>query len=571
MIAMYIDIVPNRKSRPAILLRESVREGKKIRKVTLANLSSLSIEQAQDIRRILKGETMAPASDLFEIEKSLHHGHVQAVMHAMKRLNFRSLIGSRPSEERELVIAMVAARIIEPDSKLATTRWWSTTTLPELCGVEGAGEDDLYAALDWLAGRQEAIEKKLAARHLGQGGQMLYDLSSSYFEGRTCPLAARGYSRDKRKDRLQVNYGLLTDSRGCPVSVSVFKGNVADPDTLVPQMEKIQRQFGISHMVLVGDRGMITQKHINSLKDNPDIDWVTAMKSGAIGSLMNQGAIQLGLFDERDLFELQHPDFPGERLVACRNPDLAYHRVQKRNNLIDATCKQLEKIQGLVERGRLKGKDKIGVRVGKIINKYKMGKHFILEIEDDDFRYHINEKKIRDESALDGVYIIRTSLKECDASTEGAVEIYKGLSRVERAFRCMKSIDIQVRPIYHRLEQRVRAHIFLCMLAYYVKWHMLQVWAPLLFADEKKPAPPRANPVQPARRSASALRKVLTKQTSDGATVHSFRTLMHLLSTIVRNTCRRRNGDPGEAVFTLDTRPTPHQQSALDMLEAISP
>ncbi|MDO8737739.1 IS1634 family transposase, partial [Candidatus Deferrimicrobium sp.] len=405
---MHIDVVPNRNSKPAYLLRESYREGGKVKKRTLANLSSLPIEQIERIRQILRGEQLAPVETLFKAVTSAHHGHVQAVLSAMKRLGFDALLSSRPCRERDLVVAMVAARILEPHSKLATTRWWHFTTLPQILGVSDATEDDLYGAMDWLLARQERIEKKLAARHLRENGLVLYDLTSSYFEGTTCPLAALGHSRDGIKGKLQVNYGLLAGPGGCPVSVSVYEGNTGDPTTLLEQVTKVKDAFGIKNLVLVGDRGMITQKQINSLKDIEGVDWISALKTGGIRELLHSGALQMGLFDERNLFEMTHPDFPGERMIACRNPELARMRAAKRQDLLFATTQELDKVKRMVEKGRISGRDKIGVRVGRVINN-KMAKHLTLVIDDERFDYEIRQDQVAAEAALDGIYVIRTS------------------------------------------------------------------------------------------------------------------------------------------------------------------
>ncbi|MCK4391854.1 IS1634 family transposase, partial [Candidatus Bipolaricaulota bacterium] len=407
---------------------------------------------------------------------------------AMRRLHFEDLIATRHTRERDLVVAMVAARILQPESKLATTRWWHTTTLADECGVADATEDDLYQAMDWLVKRQGRIEKKLAARHLKEGGLVLYDLSSSYFEGEACPLAARGHNRNGKKGKLQVNYGLLTDPRGCPVSVSVHSGDTGDPTTLMPQVKKVKEQFKVNDVVLVGDRGMISQKQINKLKGIKGIDWITALRSGQIRKLMEDGTIKMSLFDERDLCEFTHPNFPGERLVVCRNPLMAERRVRTRISLIAATVKELEKVKGMVARGKLKAKDKIGVRVGRVVNKYKVAKHFDLEIGEERFSYRLLEKKVAAEAALDGLYVIRTSLSKERMDEADVVRSYKQLSNVEQAFRSFKGIDLKVRPIYHYLEDRVRAHIFLCMLAYYVEWHMKEAWRGLLFSDEDQGA-----------------------------------------------------------------------------------
>lgn len=569
IVAMHIDIVPNRGSPPAILLRESFRQGKKVRKRTLANLSSLSMDQVGLIRRVLKGESLAPVTDLFECLDSLHHGHVQAVRAVMRRLGFDTLIASVPSRERNLVLAMVAAQMIEPDSKLATTRWWHTTTLPTTLEVADADEDDVYGALDWLLDRQKRIEKKLAARHLVEGGRVLYDLSSSYFEGKTCPLAALGHNRDGKKGKLQVNYGLLTDARGCPVAVTVFKGNTGDPKTLLPQVKKVREEFGIQTMVLVGDRGMISQKQIDELKGLKGVEWITALRSGAIRELVQGGHIQLGLFDEKNLFECTSPDFPSERLIACRNPALREMRRKKRQSLLEATRKELDQVRRMVGRSSLEGQDAIGVRVGKVINRYKVAKHVDLSIRDDGFDYSINEERVAAEAILDGIYVIRTRVKKEGLTAEDAVRDYKRLTQVERAFRSLKTVDLNVRPIRHHLENRVRAHIFLCMLAYYVTWHMVEAWRPLLFADEDQEARKSRDPVAPAKRSQAAEAKAASHLLDDGTPVHSLETLIKELSGIVRNICRRRGAAAGEPTFDIVTTPNAKQQRAFDLLESI--
>jgi hypothetical protein len=651
---MYIATVPNRGSPPAFLLREGYREDGKVKTRTLANLSKLPPEAIAVLRQVLKGQQLVPPSDAFEAVTSLQHGHVQAVLHAMRRLRFPSLIASRPSRERNLVVAMVVARILEPDSKLATTRAWHLTTLPTMLGVADADEDDLYTALDWLLERQNRIEKKLAARHLDEGSLALYDLSSSYFEGVTCPLAALGHNRDGKKGKLQVNYGLLTNSHGIPVSISVFEGNTGDPKTLLPQADRLRNDFDLEHFVLVGDRGMITQKQVDALRQIDGIDWIAALRPEAIQKLVGGGAIQMGLFDERNLFELTHPDFPGERLVACRNPDLATRRAHKRKTLLEATTQELEKVRRMVgqdrlqghdaiggrvrkvlesykvgqyykldlrddgfdfavdwegivadvarrsksseqakarmdrskrhleaiaaklekvrqriERGRLHGQDAIGVRVGKVINKYKVGKHFKLDIQDDRFDFEIDPHKVAAEAALDGIYVVRTSLPEERMSADDTVRSYKRLSQVERAFRSLKTLDLQVRPIRHRLADRVRAHLFLCMLAYYVQSHMLEAWRPLLFCDEDPHAKTTRDPVAPAERSERALQKVRAKTLDDGSPVHSFQTLLKLLGSIVRNVCRVPGAPPDAPTFDVVTTPSAKQQRAYDLLETI--
>ena len=653
---MYIATIPNRNSPPAILLRESYREDGKVKSRTLANLSKLPAEAIDVLRRSLKGENLF-STDSFEIieDGSPAHGHVDAVMTAMRRLDFSKLICSRRSPQRDLVVAMVVARILEPKSKLATTLWWTDTTLPEMLDVSDADEDDLYGAMDWLLERQGGIESKLADRHLKNDALALYDLTSSYFEGQTCPLAALGHNRDGKKGKLQVNYGLLTNRKGIPVSVSIFEGNTGDPKTLMPQVEKVRNTFGIEQFVMVGDRGMLTQKQVDVLYDIDGMDWIGALRPEAIKNLVTNGAIQMGLFDERNLFELKHPDFPGERLIACRNMELAHRRSVKRESLIQATVKELDKVRGMVQRGRLSGKneievrvreilkkyrigkhfetdirddgfnfkvneeelidevtakskgdqalikkrlersrrhiesidkqlvnlsqkvdkgqlhgqDKIGVRVGKVINKYKVGKHFELDIRDNDFSFDINQDNVKKEAALDGIYIVRTSLPKERIDADETVRSYKLLSQAERAFRSFKTVDLMVRPIRHRLEKRVRAHIFLCMLAYYVQWHMMEAWRPLLYADEDQEAKVLRDPVAPAKRSDSAMEKIRTKRLDDGSRVYSFRSLLGHLRAIVRATCRCPDEKNTSATFVMTTRRNPKQQKAFDLLQTI--
>ena len=552
------------------LLRRSYREGPKVHNETLANLSHLPEHVVELIRRSLRGEQLCAVQERFEVIASRHHGHVAAVLTTMRRLGLETLIAARHSRERALVLAMIAARILAPTSKLATTRWWSTTTLPGLLGVDDATEDDCYAAMDWLLERQGGIEKKLAARHLQEDGLVLYDLTSSYFEGRSCPLAARGHDRDGKRGKLQVNYGLLTNAAGLPVAVSVFKGNTADPTTLLGQVHKVRETFGLRAVAVVGDRGMISQKQIDALRALDGMQWITALRSEAIAALVAQGHVQLGLFDERNLFEVTHPDYPGERLVACRNPELAKSRGHTRQSLLAATRRELDVVCGMVKRGRLKGADAIGVRVGKVVNKYKVAKHFVLEIGARAFRYHVDEEKVQREAALDGIYIIRTSLAASTMSAADAVRSYKQLSNVERAFRCYKTIDLKVRPIHHHVEERVRAHIFLCLLAYYVEWHMIEAWRPLLFCDEDQQAKQTRDPVAPARRSTKALDKVHSRRLADGSVVHSFRTLLGELTTIVRNTCRTPGTETTAATFELITRPNTKQAHAAELLQSIT-
>ncbi len=454
---------------------------------------------------------------------------------------------------------------------MATTRWWHTTTLADEFGVAQADEDDLYAAMDWLLAHQDTIEKKLAARHLADGGLVLYDLSSSYFEGTTCPLARLGYNRDGRKGLLQVNYGLLTDARGCPVAVSVYEGNVADSLTLMPEVRRLRETFGIEHLVLVGDRGMISRQAIDEMRQAEGISWITALKSASIRALVEQGHLQLGLFDERNLFELTSPEYPGERLVACRNPQLAALRAHKREALLRATEDSLRKIQARVDAGKLAGADAIGLRVGRVINQYKVAKHFALEIGASTFSFARQTDRIAAEAALDGVYIIRTSLPSTRMDAADCVRNYKALANVERAFRCLKTVDLKVRPIHHRLADRVRAHILLCMLAYYVEWHMREAWRELMFADTEQQAKATRDPVAPAKRSAKALAKVARHRLEDGTPAHSFCTLLAELATIVRNACRTPAAGPDAPTFDVITTASPKQQRALELLQQIRP
>ena len=566
---MHINIVPNRGSAPTVLLRESYRDGAKVGKRTLANLSALSSAQVEAIRLVLRGEAMCAVSQRLEITASRAHGHVQAVASAMQRLGFASLLSSKHCPEQDLVMAMVAQRIVCPDTKLATTRRWHTSTLAQDFAVAGASEDDLYAAMDWLLERQDAVQKKLATRHLSAGAMVLYDLSSSYFEGSTCPLAQRGYSRDGRPGSLQVNYGLLADARGCPVALSVFDGNTSDSKTFMPAVKRVREDFGISQVVMVGDRGMISQKAIDELRDSDGMGWITALKSSSIRALVEQGQLQLGLFDERNLVELSSIDYPGERLVACRNEALAKLRAHKRTELLAATEAKLTELKQRVADGKLLGKDNIGVRVGKIIDKYKMAKHFELNIEDASLGWTRRQDRIDGEAALDGLYIIRTSVSQQEMDGPSCVRNYKSLAQVERAFRSLKTVDLKVRPIHHRSANRVRAHIFLCMLAYYVEWHMREAWRELMFADTEQALKATHDPVAPAKRSASAQAKASSHMLGDGTPVHSFATLMADLSTIVRNTCRTPHVGPDAPSFELLTSATAAQQRALDLINTI--
>lgn len=552
------------------LLRRTYREDGVVKKETLGNLSHLPDALIEVIRRSLKGEVFVPLEQRFEVVRSRAHGHVQAVWTAMERLGFASLIASKGCRERDLVMAMVAARIVAPQTKLATTRWWHTTTLAEDFAVADANENELYAAMDWLLERQDTIEKKLSGRHLSEGGLVLYDLSSSWFEGSTCPLAKRGYSRDGKQGTLQVNYGLLTDGRGCPVAVSVHEGNMADSATFLPEVERVRTRFGIERMVIVGDRGMVSQASIEAMRKTEGLHWITALKSGTIRSLIEQGDLQLGLFDEQDLFEFTSADHPGERLVACRNPALAVRRAHKREALLQATEKDLEKVKASVAAGRLAGKDAIGLRVGKVVGRHKVAKHFELSIGEATFTFARKAESIAAEAALDGIYVVRTSVPAQRMDASQCVLGYKSLANVERAFRSLKTVDLKVRPIHHRLEDRVRAHIFLCMLAYYVEWHIREAWRELMFADTDQHAKTRRDPVAPAQRSKAALRKVTSHALPDRSPAHSFSTLMAEMATIVRNTCKGEKDAPDAPTFDLLTTPNTKQRQAIELLRKIT-
>jgi transposase len=573
---MYVAKVPNRKSPPAILLRESYRQGGKVKSRTLANLTHLPSQQIEALRSALAGSAAAPAAplpDAFRISRSLPHGHVAAVLGCLRNLELDSILDPAPGRQRDLVIAMIVARIIEPASKLATARGLHCDTLHhslgEMLHLDSADETELYQAMDWLLPQQSRIEQALAKRHLSQGGLVLYDLTSTYFEGRHCPLAKLGHSRDDKSGKLQIVFGLLTNASGCPVAVEVFAGNTSDPKTVAAQVNKLRQQFGLSDVVLIGDRGMITSARIREdLPASHGIQWISALRATQIQKLAAGGQLQMSLFDQTDLVEIAHPDFPGERLIVCFNPLLAEERARKRPELLAATEKQLEKIAAATKRGKrpLRGKQNIGLRAGRILNRYKMGKHFQLRIEEDSFHYQRKTANIEREENLDGIYVIRTSVKNEVLSSQQVVASYKSLSGVERAFRSLKTVDLQVRPIHHRLPERVRAHILLCMLAYYVEWHMRQLLAPILFDDDDRAQAQaaRASIVAPAQRSASAKLKALTKETADGLKVHSFQTLMGDLATIVKN--RIQPTDKNFVVFDMLTEPTVIQQRALDLL-----
>jgi len=569
MVAMYVETVPNRNSPPAILLRESFRQDGQVRKRTLANISDWPTEQIESLRRVLKGETF-PSGGNLEIQRSLPHGHVAAIVGTMKKLGLAGLIDATRSPERELSLAMVGARILDPQSKLATARGLdpetATTSLSETLQLEPATADDLYEAMDWLFARQSRIEDRLAKRHLSGGTLVLYDVTSTYFEGRCCSLAHLGHSRDERSGNLQIVFGLLANSEGCPIAVEVFEGNTGDPKTVASQISKLKKRFKLERVIVVGDRGMLTNARIREDLQPEGIDWITALRAPQIQALVSGGALQLSLFDERDLAEISHPDYPGERLIACRNPLLAADRARKREELLAATEKELAQIQSKTQRPRkpLRGKDAIGMAVGKVLGHYKVGKHFDIVIEDAGCRYQRKQAQIDAEAALDGIYVIRTSVKTEIASAEQTVLHYKSLSAVERVFRSMKSVDLKVRPIHHHLANRVRAHVFLCMLAYYVEWHMRRALAPILFDDHDQATAQaeRKSIVAPATRSPKALQKVHSKQTEDGHTAHSFQTLMADLGTIAKNTVVMNN-----KALQIVTTPTALQQRAFDLLE----
>jgi transposase len=568
---MYIAKVPNRNSPPAYLLRESYREGGKVKNRTLANLSSLPIDQIEAMRRVLKGQKLVPVEEAFEIRRSAPHGHAVAVLGTAKKLGVDRLLASRRSRERDLVMAMIAARVRHPGSKLATARGLSqqtrSSTLGEMLGLGAVDEDELYEAMDWLLQRQAAIEAKLAKRHLKEGSLVLYDLSSSYYTGRCCSLAKYGHNRDGKRRFPQINYGLLCDRDGCPVATEVFDGNTADPATVSTQIAKLRERFGLRRVILVGDRGMLTSARIREeLADVEGLDWVTALRSESIRKLIDAGDVDRSLFDERDLAEITSPEFPGERLIVCRNPLLADERARKREALLEATEKELDKVVAATRRAKrpLTGKEAIGLRVGEVINKRKVGKHFILTIEDDRFDYQRDEQKIAAEATLDGLYVIRTSVDAEAMAADDAVATYKRLAQVERAFRSLKTVDLKIRPIHHWLADRVRAHVFLCMLAYYVEWHMRRALAPILFDDDdrEQAEAKRKSVVSPAQRSDSALNKDRRKYTSDHQPVHSFRTLLDDLATLTRNQVRS-----GDAVFDLMATPTAVQSRALQLLD----
>jgi len=568
---MYIETVPNRKSPPAILLREGWRQGKKTVKRTLANLSHWPAQKIEALRRLLRDEPLVSPQQLFTTQQTLPHGHVQAVLGIIRKLGLAAILSAKRCRERDLVVAMITQRLLDPCSKLATTRAWHTTTLAEELGVQEATEDDLYQAMDWLLERKERIEQKLVERHLADGSLVLYDVSSSYYEGRTCPLARWGHDRDGQKGRPIIVDGVMTDAQGCPLSVQVYPGNTADPKTVVDQVEKLRQKFGLSRVVLVGDRGMLTQPQIDKIKQHPGWGWITALTSVAIRSLVTQGALQLSLLDEKNLAEISSPDYPGERLMVCYNPLLGEERGRKRRELLEATEQGLAKISKEVTRRKKKPlkEAEIAFKVGRVLGRYKMGKHFELTIGDGSLQWKRRAEAIQQEEQLDGIYVIRTSESKERLSPEATVRSYKSLSEVERAFRCLKGMELRVRPIHHRTEERVPAHIFLCLLAYYVEWHLRRAWAPLLFADEeRREERERRDPIGPAKPSESARQKKRSHQTKDGLTVHSWETLMAELATRARVTYGLRSGDP-TPIFKQVPEPTRLQARAYDLVELL--
>jgi hypothetical protein len=545
------------------LLRNSYREDGKVKKQTLANLSHLPEPLIELIRAWLAGERFLTAGEVLSIRRSLPHGHVAAVLGMLRSLGLPGMLDRRPSRSRDLAIALVAARLVAPASKLATAALLGQSTLGAACGVEGADENELYAAMDWLTARQVRVERSLAARHLGPGSLVLYDLTSVYMEGSHCALARHGHSRDHRPDRPQIEFGLLTDARGCPVAVEAFPGNTADPATVETQIEKLRVRFGLTDIVLVGDRGMLTSARIERLRETGGIGWVSCLRAPAIRALVDAGDLQLSWFDERNLAEITSPQFPHERLVVCRNPALAVERARKREALLVATEAALAKVAAAVSRGRLHDAAAIGLRAGRVVNAKKMAKHFELEIAEGVFAYRRRGGAIAAEAALDGLYVVRTSVSPERLDAPAVVETYKRLSAVERDFRALKGDDLAVRPIFHWREDRVRAHLFLCFLAAYVRWHLEAAWAPLLFRDEAPPV--RSDPVAPPERSAGAIAKERDHRTPDGLRVGSFATLMAELATLTRNRVVPAGVDDA-AAFELLSEPTPLQARAFALI-----
>ena len=565
---MYVETVPNRNSPPAILLREGRREGKKVHKRTLANLTHWPKDKIERLRRVLKNEPLVHPDQLFLIERSLPHGHVEILLEVVRKLKLPSLIDPRPSPQRDRVLAMILQRLLYPASKLATTRLWHTTTLGEELSLEDTDEDDLYEAMDWLLKRQDRIERKLAKRHLAEGDPVLYDVSSSYYEGRTCPLMQFGHNRDGKRDRPIVVYGVLADGMGRPLAVQAYAGNTGDPTTVPDQVEKVRDRFGLKRVVLVGDRGLLTETQINHLKRHPGLGWISALRHRQIRRLVESEAVQLSLFDERHLAEVRSPDYPGERLIVCHNPLLAEHRRQKREALLRATEEVLAGIARQVARRTRTplSATEIAEKVGRVKNRYKLAKHFRTEIADGSFHYERRTEAITREAQLDGFYLLRTSEPADRLPTAAVVRRYKDLTRVERAFRSLKTVDLHIRPIRHRVETRVRAHLFLCLLAYYVHWHLRQALAPLLFDDEELEAErARRDPVLAAQPSDSAKRKKVKRRTEDGLPLQSLETLMAQMGTRARHQCRLPSEPDAPCVQRL-TEPTPLQQRAMELI-----
>jgi transposase len=568
---MYIETVPNRDSPPAILLREGWREGSKILKRTLANLSDWPKQKIETFRRLLRDEPLVSPHDLFRTHKTLPHGHVEAILMAMRKLGLDSLLAAKRCRERDLVMAMIAARLLHPCSKLAITREWHTTTLAGELSVADATEDDLYQAMDWLLERQPRIEKKLAARHLGEDCLVLYDVSNSHYEGHTCPLAQYGHDKDGKKGLPIIVYGVMTDGEGRPIAVEVYPGNTGDSTTVDDQVEKLRGRFQLSRVVLVGDRGMLTQPQIDKIKRHPGLGWITALTSVAIRGLLESGALQLSLFDETNLAEITSPDYPGERLMVCHNPLLEEERRRKRQELLQATEKALTKVGKEVARRKKKPlkEAEIALKVGKVLGRYKMAKHFLYTIGEGKLQWSRREQTIEQEAKLDGIYVIRTSEPVERLSAADTVRSYKSLAQVERAFRTLKGVDLLIRPIRHRTGDRVPAHIFLCLLAYYVEWHLRRVWAPLLFEDEQLAQERRRrDPILPATGSPSAQEKKRTRQTADGFPVHSFATLMAELASRARVTYGLKS-EESSPTFQQVPEPTPLQAKAYALLDLL--
>jgi hypothetical protein len=547
------------------LVRRSIREGKRVRKETVANLSRLPAEAVEAVRRALAGETLVAAEDAFAIERSLPHGHVAAVLGTARRLGLERLLGRERTRERDLCLALVCQRLLRPGSKLSATRQFDLSTLGEELEVEGASEAELLAAMDWLLPQQERIEAALARRYLSEGGFVLYDLSASYLEGRRCPLAALGYPRDGKRGKLQIQYGLTCSPEGRPVAVEVFDGKIHDDKTLPSALERLKQRFGIERVVVCGDRGMVTEANIDTMREH-GFDWITALRAPQVQALVETGALQLSLFDERNLAEIASERYPGERLVVCRNPHVARERARKRQALLAATEQELAKVEASVDnpRGRLHGKPAgtIGERAGRVVNRYKVAKHFQLTIADGRFDYRRNEQAISEETALDGFYVLRTSVGGDKLTAQAVVRAYKLLARAERAFRAMKSPELEIRPLHHRLEERVRAHVFLCMLAYAIRFELEQRLAPLLFKDDSPLAP--LDPVAPAQRSPAANKKAASKKTEDGLPISGFRDLLDALAILCRNRVRLRGA---RASFDQLTEQNQLQRRAFELLE----